>query len=244
MRAKRKSRVVAAKKPRAAKRARADALPAIPWKRLLVGAVLVAGAGWWFYRYGDIDAVHRAAARLNGGVAFALLCVLPLLGFPASLLHVAAGIRFGVPLGLTLVSLSIGFQLLASYGLVHWWRRRFSESAWLQRVRRRLPRGTHASVCVFAVLLPGAPFTAINYVLPLVGVRLRTLLICAWPLHTLRATVTVAFGDQSDHLSAGRLAGLLVYAAAILGASAWTYRRVRSQLADQPSAEDGRRQPA
>jgi uncharacterized membrane protein YdjX (TVP38/TMEM64 family) len=244
MRAKRKPRGVAAKPSPAAKRTHASLLPAIPWKRLLVVAVLVAGAVWWFYRYGDVAAVHRTAARLNGGVAFALLCILPLLGFPASLLHVAAGIRFGVPLGLTLVSLSIGCQLLASYGLVHLWRRRFSESPWLQRIRRRIPRGAHASVCVFTVLLPGAPFTAINYVLPLVGVRLRTLLICAWPLHTLRATVTVAFGDQSDHLSAARLAGLLLYAAAILGASAWTYRRVRSQLEDQPSAGDGRRQPA
>src|SRR5262249_47952015 len=111
-------------------------------------------------------------------------------------------------------------------------------------LRERIPEGAHASICVLAVLLPGAPFAAINYVLPLIGVPLRTYLLCCLPLHVLRSTVTVSFGDQSDHLTPTRLAVLVAYALLILGASVLTYRRVKGQLAGPPSAAGDRKQPA
>lgn len=57
---------------------------------LPVGAVLVV-----FSRYIEVDAVHAFADRQNGALVFALLTVLPLVGFPVSVLHIAAGIRFG-----------------------------------------------------------------------------------------------------------------------------------------------------
>lgn len=191
-----------------------------------------------------LEELHEQAARLNGGIAFALLVALPLLGFPASLLHVAAGIRFGAPLGLTLVSLSILIQLLASYATVRLWRQRFERARWVAKIRERIPDGAHAGVCVFTVLLPGVPFAAVNYILPLIGVPLRTFLLCAWPLHTLRSTVTVVFGDQSAHLTATRLAILMAYALMILGASWWTYRRLQSRFEGRRRAAGDRKQPA
>jgi uncharacterized membrane protein YdjX (TVP38/TMEM64 family) len=178
---------------------------------------------------------------LNGVAAFAGLVVLPLVGFPASILHVAAGIRFGAPLGLALVSLSILIQLLASYAIVRIWRSYFARASWLKKLRARIPEGAHTSVSIFTVLLPGAPFTAVNYLLPSIGVPLRTFILCAWPLHTLRSTVTVTFGDQSAHLTATRLAVLTAYALAILGVSWWTYRRLQSQLAGRRPAAGGRK---
>lgn len=190
----------------------------------------------------DMGAVHRFSVRLNAGVAFALLAVLPLVGFPASVLHLAAGIRFGAVLGQLLVSLSILLQLLASYALVHAWRGGFARR--LDPLRRRIPRGAHASLCVLAVLLPGVPYTAINYVLPLMGVRLRTYLLCCWPLHTLRSTVTVLLGDQTDQLTPGRLALLGAYALLLTGGSWWMYRRLRRQLGDPPPEADDPMQPA
>ncbi len=205
---------------------------------MLVSAVILA----LVYSQVDMATVHAYADRMHGGVAFALLTVLPLFGFPASIIHVAAGIRFGVQLGLILVAVSIFLQLLASYGLVHLFRERFDK--WLAGVRGRIPKGAHASICVLTVLLPGAPFAAVNYVLPTLGVPLRTYLLCCLPLHVLRSTVTVTLGGQSDRLTPARLAVLGCYALMILGASWLTYRRLRAQLGDQPSAGDGRKQPA
>lgn len=209
-----------------------------------MAAAIFAAIGGLFAYYGDIDAVHAAADRLNPVVAFALLVFLPLVGFPASILHVVAGIRFGGKLGMLLVSISILLQLLASYAIVRIWRERLDRSRWLKQVRARLPEGTHSSICILAVLLPGAPYAAINTVLPLIGVPLRTYLLCCWPIHTLRSTITVTLGDQSDRLTPSRLAVLAVYALAIFAASWWTYRRMKAQLEGQPSVAGGRKQPA
>jgi uncharacterized membrane protein YdjX (TVP38/TMEM64 family) len=217
-------------------------LGALPWKRIATAALAFVAVAVFVWQGIGIERIHAYAERLNGGLAFALLTILPLLGFPASVLHVAAGIRFGIPLGLTLVAASILLQLLASYGLVHLFHDRFAK--WLAPLRHRIPPGAHASICVLAVLLPGAPFAAVNYVLPLIGVRLRTYVLCCLPIHILRSTVTVSFGDQSDHLTAPRLAILIAYALLILGASWWTYRRLRGQLEGRPSTAGGRRQPA
>jgi uncharacterized membrane protein YdjX (TVP38/TMEM64 family) len=216
----------------------------LPWKKIATVALVAGGIAALAGKLVDIEAIHAEAARLNGAIAFALLLVLPLVGFPASVLHVAAGIRFGVMLGLTLVSLSILIQLLVSYTVVRLWRKRFENARWVKKIRERIPRGAHASVCVCTVLLPGAPFAAVNYVLPLIGVPLRTFILCAWPLHTLRATVTVAFGGQSAHLTAARLAVLIAYALMILGACWWTYRRLQSRFEGQRPAAGGRKQRA
>lgn len=216
--------------------------PRWAWLRAIGPIAVVAIAlGVAFGRI-DVHAVHAYAERLNGFVAFALLVVLPLVGFPASVLHVVAGMRFGAGLGLVLVAVSIGLQLLASYALVHRWRDRFARR--FGDLRRRIPRGAYPSICVFAVLLPGAPFAAINYVLPLIGVRLRTFLLCCWPLHALRSTVTVLLGDQSDKFTPTRLAVLGAYALGLGVGSWWVYRRLRRQLANPPAAADDRMQPA
>jgi uncharacterized membrane protein YdjX (TVP38/TMEM64 family) len=210
----------------------------LPWGRILTVALTLAAIGALLYSQIDVHEVHRSAERMPAWVAFALLAVLPLIGFPASVLHIAAGIRFGAPLGLALVSASIALQLVASFGIVRLWRDRFERARWVKKVRKRIPQSSHASICVFTVLLPGAPYTAINYVLPLLGVPLRTFVLCCLPLHTLRSTVTVVFGDQSDTLTPGRLAALVAYALMILGASWLMYRRLRRQFEGQPATAD------
>ena len=105
----------------------------------------------------DIEAVHARAEELNGWVAFGFLAILPLVGFPVSVLHIAAGIRFGAGWGMLIVSGSILLQLLASYAIVHHWRDWLEKTRWIRRLRERVPEGAHTSICVFTVLLPGAP---------------------------------------------------------------------------------------
>jgi uncharacterized membrane protein YdjX (TVP38/TMEM64 family) len=216
----------------------------LPWGKIASIALVVGTISAVIYSQVDIATLHRKAGEFNAVAAFALLLVLPLIGFPVSLLHIAAGIRFGAGLGMVLVSSSIVLQMLASYAIVRLWRDRFEHARWVGKIRERIPEGAHGSVCVFTVLLPGVPFAAVNYVLPLVGVPLRTFVLCAWPLHTLRSTVTVVLGDQSAHLTATRLVVLMAYALLILGASWWTYRRLQSQFEGPRRGAGDRKQPA
>lgn len=190
----------------------------------------------------DVETVRTRARDLPGWLAFLLLVVLPLGGFPASLLHVGAGVRFGIPLGLALVWLSILLQLLASYGLVHWRRKFFAGR--FRSIRKRIPPGAHAPVTVFTMLIPGAPYFAQNYTLPLLGVPLRLYLSICLPIHGARSVIAVVFGGQSHELTPGWVLAMLGYAAVVLGASWWALRRLKTTLGDQPRAGNGRKQPA
>lgn len=216
--------------------------PLLRTGRFWIVAGLTVTALILLHREFDLKTVHAHASRMNGPLAFSLLTILPLIGFPASVLHVVAGMRFGVPLGLALVNLSILLQMLASFALVRWQRKFFA--ARFKTVRERIPPGSHAAVTVFTMLIPGAPYCAQNYVLPLLGVPLRIYLGIGLPLHAARTIIAVVFGDQSDQLTVGRVLLMLVYTVLVGLASWWALRRLQAKLGDQPPAGNGRRQPA
>lgn len=199
----------------------------MPWRLIVVAAIVCIGLGVLSH-YVTIDMVHEQADRLNGFVAFLLLTLLPLVGFPVSVLHVAAGIRFGTGLGLALVTLSILLQLLASYVLVHSFRRKFSKR--LEPVKERIPRGAHGAMSLFTMLVPGVPYFAKNYVLPVLGVPLSTYLAICWPIHAVRSSVAIFLGDKSDELTPTRIAALSVYFLTMVFASWWMFRRLRAQM--------------
>lgn len=212
---------------------------ALPRGRLLTLAALLAAAGALWAWEVDPATLHREAARLPAGPALALLVVLPLAGFPAAPLHLAAGIRFGAGRGLGLVALSILLQLAASQALAGWWRRIPGPHVALAAWGRGLPRSAHPSLCLLAALLPGVPYSFVNYGLPLAGVRPATCIACTLPVHVARASVVVLLGDQSDRLTPARIAALGAYALVILGLSAWAFRRLRARLAGPPPAAGG-----
>lgn len=211
------------------------------WRTWLIGVPLIAGFCWLSHAI-DLDTVHAYAEKLNGFVAFALLTILPLLGFPVTILHVSAGIKFGRGLGIALVALSILLQVLASYALVHW-RRKFFEKKF-KDVREKIPAGAHAPITLFTLLLPGVPYFAKNYVIPVIGVPLRTFILWALPIHIARSAVSVILGDESNDLTPARITALVLYFVAMLGASWWAFRRIKAQVGDQPSAAGGRKKRA
>lgn len=198
-----------------------------PWKTIISVLLVVVALGVLSSRV-DVHEVHERTEAFNGVAVFALIVVLPLLGFPVSAMHVLAGIRWGVGLGFALVVLSILLQLLASYGLVHVARPLFARR--LKPLLSRLPKGEHAALCAFTLLLPGVPYFAKNYALPLAGVPLLPYLLWCFPIHAVRAGIAVFFGDSSDQLTAPRIVGIAAYAITITLLCAWTFRRLKRRL--------------
>jgi uncharacterized membrane protein YdjX (TVP38/TMEM64 family) len=190
----------------------------------------------------SLEEVRAEAEKLPGWLCFLLLTVLPLVGCPVNVLHVAAGLRFGLWLGLPLVWLSIFIQLIASYALVHWRREFFARH--LKWIRKRIPAGSHVAVTVFTMLIPGAPYFAQNYALALIGVPFRIYLGICLPLHAARSSIAVMIGGESHNLTTGKVLLILAYGAAILGASWWALRRLQAKLGDQRRAESDRKQHA
>jgi uncharacterized membrane protein YdjX (TVP38/TMEM64 family) len=208
-------------------------------RRVLVALAVLAGlvALSLLYRRIDIDRLHELARDLNGTVVFLALTLLPLAGFPVSVMHAVAGVRFGFALALPLVALSILLQLLLSYALVRAAPGFFARR--LEPLRKRLPRAAHWPLTLFTLLLPGAPFFAQNYVLPLVGVPLRIFLAVALPLHLVRSVVGVTFGELSDQLTPWSVAGFAAYGLSVTLACGFAFRRLRDRLRDPPRAAGG-----
>ena len=188
------------------------------------------------YRQIDLAALHRRAEELNGPGVFLAITLLPLVCFPVSVMHAVAGVRFGLALGIPLVACSILLQLLLSYLLVKLLPNFFSKH--FDRLRRRLPHVAHGPLTLFTMLLPGMPYFAQIYVLPLVGVPLRTYLLYSLPITVARSLIGILFGHLSDHLTPLKLSGFAAYTIGITLACAWSFRRLQKTLKDQPVAAD------
>lgn len=210
----------------------------VPWRLLAGVAVPLVLINLLYGWIGPMDLRAKAVA-LDGGWAFVALVLLPLAGFPVSVLHVLAGVRWGIWSGYCLVVTSIFLQLLASYGLVCLFRPLFERR--LARVRERIPPGAYGPVSLFTMLLPGVPFFAKNYVLPLIGVPLRTYLLWCFPAHAFRAGVPVIFGDQTTELTVWSSLFFGSYGLLIALACAWLFRRLQGQLAGRLPAAGGPR---
>ena len=177
----------------------------------------------------DIDRVHQQAEHIPALFAFALMVVLPLVGCPATIVNLGAGVRFGIAGGLPLVALAIFLHQLIAFQLVR--RKPAMFGHLVDPIRRRLPKGSHGSVAVFSALLPGVPYWMQVYSMPLIGVPLKTVLLCCVPLHTIRSMIALIGGGVSDHLTAGWLVGLGIYAITLMAVCAYAGRKIRRQLA-------------
>jgi uncharacterized membrane protein YdjX (TVP38/TMEM64 family) len=203
---------------------------------MLAGGAVVAIALVWLYRQIDLRALETRADATNGGVVFAAITVLPLAGFPVSILHALGGLRFGTGLGFVLVAASILIQLVLSNRLVRVAPRLFAR--WLEPMRRRLPEAAHESLTLFVMLMPGAPYFAQIYLLPLIGVPLRKYLPVSFVLLVARSFIGVVFGYESTTLTPWKIVGFAVYTLAITAASTLAFRRLQQKMKDRPAGGD------
>lgn len=207
------------------------AVPTPARSLLLVGIVVgVMGLLWYFGR-GHLENLHERAGEFHGGVVFLALMTLPLVGVPVSVMHALAGAKFGLPLGMALVAVSIAFQVAVSYVIVQaaprFFKRRF---AWLHE---RLPKAAHRSLTLFILLLPGAPYFAQNYVLAGAGVPFRIYFGYAFSIHVARSLIGVIFGEWSGDLTPARAAVFATYFIGITLGCGLAFRRLRSQWHSQ-----------
>lgn len=178
----------------------------------------------------DWRSVPRTMEHLPTGLVLPLTAILPLFGFPISIVYLVLGARFGPGVGLIIVA---GVTLVHVVGT--WW---ISQSLlrdrierWLARRQHHIPHvppGEENSVTVLAVLAPALPYFIRNYALGLSGIPLRTLLLIGVPLYTARSAVALYLGELSAQPSVHGFVILgAIYAAklGICAAIVWRMRR-------------------
>ena len=175
----------------------AVAFPLVSW--------IASGAAW--------SQQHRGAA---GALFIAVYVLAALLVVPGSILTLAAGYLFGLPLGVALAS--VGSVLGAAAAFVVG---RFVARDWVARRAAAWPRFgaffaalQHDSfaIVLLARLSPVIPYNLLNYALALTASRLRDYLLATW-IGMLPATVLYVY--------AGSLAKTITTLASAGGAPSW-----------------------
>jgi uncharacterized membrane protein YdjX (TVP38/TMEM64 family) len=209
---------------------------------LITAAVVIVALLLWLRGGVKLQSLHAWAESMNGVAVFLALTVLPLVGFPVSVLHAVAGARFGMGLGMALVGVSIALQLIASYAIVRaapeFFAKRFD---WL---RQKLPPTTHRTLTLFTMVLPGAPYFAQNYVLAVVGVPFPTYFLYGFLIHFARSLIGVVFGEWSGDMTPTRIAIFVVYGVCVTLVCGLAFRRLRDQLRNPPPKAGGRKRRA
>jgi len=203
----------------------------IPRKRLVIGAMALAvliafGVGG---RSVDLEPFHEWTKSQPAVAVAGVVAVLPLVGFPVSALHLAAGLRFEFFPAMGVVAATTLSQHVMSWGLARVLPDRFF--ARLDPWRKKLAGAGHRQAAVLCSLVPGMPYTVQLYLLPVMGAPLRVLCLVSVPLHTMRATVTILLGHLSDDLTAGRIVAIGAYYLVIVAACTLALRRLRRSLA-------------
>jgi uncharacterized membrane protein YdjX (TVP38/TMEM64 family) len=206
-------------------------------KQVLIGVVIVmvllalAVGG----RSLDLERFHAWTKSLPAAGVAAVIGLLPLVGFPISALHLAAGLRFEFWTALPIVAVATLAQHVICWALARALPRRYFSR--LEPWKKKLAGTGFRQAAVLCCLLPGMPYTVQLYLLPVMGAPLRVLCLISVPLHTARATVTILLGTISDDLTAGRIFALAVYYGAVFTICGFALRRLRASLANAEGTE-------
>ncbi len=167
--------------------------------------------------------------NVNPMAALPLMAVLPIVGFPISVVYLFAGARFGPLGGGVVVAAITAVHLVGTYLIA----KSFLRAA-LQRVIERrhlhlpeIPEDEQAAICVIASLVPGLPYFVRNYLLALAGVRLKYFMLVCLPIYVARSYVTILLGDMGAEPSRERIVILLAIdglKAAICACVIWRLR--------------------
>ena len=190
--------------------------------------LIVLGLVW---RYTELTwgGVIEWIDSLNPIAVLPLMALLPIAGFPISVVYLFAGVRFGpiwggvVVAGVTLIHL-LGTYLVAGSFL------REPLKRFIERRHAHLPEipvDEQAAVCVIAALVPGLPYVVRNYLLALSGVKLRYYVGVCLPIYVARSYVTILMGNMGNDPTKTKIIVLLLIDALKVGICALVIWRLR-----------------
>jgi uncharacterized membrane protein YdjX (TVP38/TMEM64 family) len=149
---------------------------------------------------------------LNPIAVLPLMAVLPIAGFPISIVYLFAGARFGPLWGGVVVAFITAAHLGGTYLITRSFLR-----APLQRFMERrnlhlpdIPEDEQAAIALIAALVPGLPYVVRNYLLALADLKFRYYFWVCLPIYVARSYVTILLGDMSSEPSRNKIILLVV----------------------------------
>lgn len=196
------------------------------WGGLVVIVLLAAGV-WYLVRYheGDIDreSILAYGMSLPPALLIAAFFVLPLVGFPVSVLLVVIGLRFGIVWGMVIVTVGMFFHLLVVHGI--------ARSGMREKMRRRIAAFGYEIPPIkenhrlwFTTLfasIHGPPYAAKLYLLALTDLPFRYHCGIALPVYIGFSLLPVSAGKAVMNLNPISVSALVLAALALLVLGRW-----------------------
>ena len=177
------------------------------WRYGFLAALITAAAVLAFTGLVDWREMRDGLQQINPALLLALMAMLPLFGFPISVVYLTIGAVFGGPWGVAVVAGITFVHLTGS----HWIAHSFLSGPlqrWLERRKRtlpELPEGEDVPLSLMTALVPGLPYFIRNYLLALSGIPLLTYLWICWPVYVARSCIMIFLGDFSGELESRRI---------------------------------------
>jgi uncharacterized membrane protein YdjX (TVP38/TMEM64 family) len=163
-------------------------------------AVLALAMGYLFLAYGPEQTLRFLVDQDSHTALFAvLLAVLPVLGFPLSVLLLMAGVKMGFWWGMALFAALVPLHMLLTHLLTHTFIRGPLEYI-LAKYSKGMPLIARKRAVFFVVIFtgfPGLPYAVKNCFLSLSNIPLPVYLLAAWPMHVVLAAPFVGVGGSA-----------------------------------------------
>jgi len=169
------------------------------WK-IVVLLILAALVAWYVHdHYEDWSREKVVAYGKSLPVVWFLLAflILPLLGFPISILLVLAGIRFGLGWGMVVAAAGVAVHNVSAYYLIHGWFRHPMRQR-LERAGYGIPKieGNHQIwFTILFAAIHGPPYAVKLYLLALTNVPLKIYFWAGAPVYLFFCLVPVGAGS-------------------------------------------------
>lgn len=131
-----------------------------------------------------------------------LLCaflILPVVGFPVTILLVLLGLRFDFFLGIMIMFVLMPFHLALSFWVTH--------SVFGEKVKNiadkkkyrifTIPENRYLEFSFLFMAIPGLPYTVKNYLLPLFGIPFRHYFFTGWAVQGIAGMPFVILGEAA-----------------------------------------------
>ncbi len=198
--------------------------------RIALILLALAAIAWFGYEHRENisrEAIQTYGKALPAGWFIAAFFVLPLVGFPISILLVLAGIRFGMAGGMGLAAAGILFHHFAAFHLTH--------GSFRHRVRQWLDDAGHAIppikaknriwfTALFAAI-HGPPYVAKLYLLALTDLPLRIYLWVGAPVYIAFCPIAIGAGSAVMHMDPTWIYVVVGAGTAVMLAGHWLKKR-------------------
>lgn len=171
-----------------------------------IAGVAIGGASlFYFWQHGDVT--QENLKQFCVGMPLLLFVpawlVLPLFGFPISVILLATGMKLGVSLAIGLAAVGMAVHTFAAWYIAHGFLRQRLQR-WLQKTHFPMPTIPHQHQIWFTALfvtVPGLPYAVKLYALALTDLPFRRYMSIVWLFHVLNAIPFIGLGSAAVDLN-------------------------------------------